>query len=40
MEQFFENEIEDIICRDGFQRDLDFFYDRYTDFFPAGKIGS
>jgi len=40
MKQFFENEMDDIISRNDFQESLDFFYDRYMDFFPTGKLGS
>ena len=40
MKPFFENNINDIMSRNDFQRNQDFFYDRYMDFFPTGKLGS
>ena len=40
MKEFFKNKIDDIMSRNDLQRNLDFFYDRYMDFFPTGKLGS
>ena len=40
MKQVFENEGDDIMGRNDFQKNLDFFYDRYMDYFSTRKIGS
>lgn len=40
MKQFFENEIDDLMGRNNFQRNLDFFYERYRDLYPTRRLGS
>ena len=39
MKSLYEEQPIDFMQRDDFQGSLDFFYGRYLDFFPTGKVG-
>ena len=38
MKAIYEKPLKDVSQRDDFQENLDFFYERYMDYFPKNKL--